>query len=412
MSTSPIIETNYGRVQGLIKFTENSKLYHSFQGIPYAKQPVGEYRFRDPRPLEPWAGVLDASEEGTGCYHLDPFNKQGSVFLGSDECLDLNIYTPDLSPKQPLPVLVWVHGGGFFAGSSSTDLYGPDHLIERDVILVTFNYRLNVFGFLSFKDPKIGIPGNAGLKDQVMALRWVKENIAHFGGDPNNVTLAGESAGGASVHYHLISPLSKGLFQRAIIMSGSAFNPWAVVLRYTQYEIKLARAMGYTDAKVEEDAFRIISSTEPQTLTMVSLSLLGDEEKLFDFGLWSPFLPTVEPYESDMCFLPKSPMELGRDAWSKDIDILIGGVSEEGLYYGKDLTPKNIDIIKNDLKLLLPFELRLDPAEVNLRSERMYKFYFKNNITEDDVEIFQTVSNNKSIPTLLFHLIVIIQHWR
>lgn len=120
-----------------------------------------------------------------------------------------------------MPVCVWIHGGGFVTGSSSTVFYGPDLIVEKDVIMVSFNYRLGIFGFLSLKDPKLGIPGNAGLKDQTMALKWIKENISFFGGDPNNITIFGESAGSGSVHYQLISNLSKGLFKKAVAMSGT-----------------------------------------------------------------------------------------------------------------------------------------------------------------------------------------------
>lgn len=125
------------------------------------------------------------------------------------------------------PVIFFIHGGAFIEGSSTSDVFGPDYLLMEDVILVTTNYRLGIFGFLTCDDPSLELFGNAGLKDQRLALQWVQRNIKQFGGDPNNVTLAGESAGSLSVHCHILSPSSKGLFHKAILQSGTAMNAWA-----------------------------------------------------------------------------------------------------------------------------------------------------------------------------------------
>lgn len=124
------------------------------------------------------------------------------------------------------PVLVFFHGGAFLLGSSAIYLYGPSLLLMEDIVLVTINYRLGVLGYLKLNDTSLDVPGNAGLKDQVLALKWIQKNIEKFGGDPNKVTISGESAGSASVNYHLLSPASKGLFHGAIMQSGSVLNPW------------------------------------------------------------------------------------------------------------------------------------------------------------------------------------------
>jgi carboxylesterase type B len=136
------------------------------------------------------------------------------TLVGSEDCLFLNVYTQQL-PLDTIntlkPVMVWIHGGGFSTGSSKSDLYGPEFLLTEDIVLVTINYRLGIFGFLSFEDASLEVPGNAGLKDMVMALKWVQKNISKFSGDPNNVTVFGESAGGMSVHYLVLSPLAAGI---------------------------------------------------------------------------------------------------------------------------------------------------------------------------------------------------------
>lgn len=172
--------------------------------------------------------------------------------------------------------MVWIHGGGFVNGSSSTIFYGPDFLVEKDVILVSINYRLGIFGFLSLNDPKVGIPGNAGLKDQTMALKWIKANIEHFGGDPKNITIAGESAGGASIHYHLISELSKGLFQKAIVQSGVALNPWAMApSNYKEYLNKLASLLGLGDNVDDVTLYETLLGYDPIKLLELDLTLLS-----------------------------------------------------------------------------------------------------------------------------------------
>lgn len=122
--------------------------------------------------------------------------------------------------------MVWIHGGGFIWGSGSEELYGPNFLMTEDIVFVTINYRLGMLGFLSLDDPSVGVPGNAGFKDMVLGLKWVQKNISAFGGDPNNVTIFGESAGGGAVHLLTLSPLAKGLFHKAIAQSGCALNPW------------------------------------------------------------------------------------------------------------------------------------------------------------------------------------------
>lgn len=149
--------------------------------------------------------------------------------------------------------------------------------------MVSFNYRLNIFGFLSFNDPKVGIPGNAGLKDQNLALKWIKRNIHHFGGDPNNITLCGESAGSASVNYHMISPMSNGLFNRAIIMSGSVFAPWASIPdNYEEYINRLAKKVGLNGDETDKVIFRKICETPHEELLKHTLSIVEFDVRIYE----------------------------------------------------------------------------------------------------------------------------------
>ncbi|EFN67608.1 Liver carboxylesterase 31, partial [Camponotus floridanus] len=162
----------------------------------------------DPVPPEPWSGSRDASKYGNVAVQIDIIQK--SEIIGDEDCLYLNVFTTDIKSSEKRPVMVWIHGGGFFFGSGDSTLYGPDYIVKKDVVLVTLNYRLGVLGFLNLYD-KVAT-GNQGLKDVILALHWVQENISEFGGDSENVTIFGESAGGAIVHYLTLSPLSEGAY--------------------------------------------------------------------------------------------------------------------------------------------------------------------------------------------------------
>lgn len=196
-----VIQTEGGQVLG----TEErigllGDRYFSWKGIPYAEPPVGNLRFREPVAHRGWTGVRNASAHGESC----PSSGWLADKAGDEDCLFLNVYSTSIIDRRP--VMVWIHGGSFTGGSGDDGLYGPDHLITEDVVIVTINYRVGVLGFLSTGDRHA--PGNQGMKDMILALRWVQNNILNFGGDPDNVTIFGESAGGCAVHckYNLMTP--------------------------------------------------------------------------------------------------------------------------------------------------------------------------------------------------------------
>ncbi len=197
----------------------------SWKGIPFAAPPTGDLRWRAPRPPAAWSDVRQASAYAHDCMQL-PFPSDAAP-LGTppdEDCLYLNVWAPEKPAAPKLPVMVWIHGGGFVNGGSSPAVYDGSHFARRGVVFVSFNYRLGRFGFFAHpalsKETPQGPLGNYGYLDQIAALAWVKKNIPAFGGDPGNVTLFGESAGGGSVTALMISPLAKGLFQKAIVESG------------------------------------------------------------------------------------------------------------------------------------------------------------------------------------------------
>ncbi|GAA5191452.1 carboxylesterase family protein [Rugosimonospora acidiphila] len=209
---STVVRTDAGAVRGTAEAT-----HRTFQGIPYAAAPVAALRWTAPQPAASWTGVRDATRPGNDCPQTAGF--LGDAPSDNEDCLYLNVTTPRRTSGRKLPVVFFVHGGGFYSGSAR--LYGADRLTDQgDVVVVTANYRLGVFGFLA--NPALGgdQSGNYGLQDQQAALRWVRRNVAAFGGDPHNVTLVGESAGSVSTCSHLAAPSSAGLFQRAVMESG------------------------------------------------------------------------------------------------------------------------------------------------------------------------------------------------
>ncbi|MBU6490035.1 MAG: carboxylesterase family protein [Burkholderiales bacterium] len=220
-----------GAIEGAKSSIQGAEL-RVFRGIPYAAPPVGDLRWKPPQPVSAWAGVRSATEFGARCMQLPLFQMEFRSRSMSEDCLFLNVWTPARASGEKLPVLVYLFGGGFAAGDSSEPRYDGAALAARGMVMVTVNYRLGVFGFLALpemaRESPYGAAGNYGLLDQHAALRWVHENIAKFGGDPDKVTIGGESAGSVAVSAHMASPLSRGLFARAIGQSGAAFGPLTV----------------------------------------------------------------------------------------------------------------------------------------------------------------------------------------
>jgi len=220
------VKTNSGIVQGKVGADPNIRV---FEGIPFAAPPAGKLRWRAPQPVPHWKGTRKADEFGPRCMQRRIFSDMVFRDKGSSEdCLSLNVWTPAKSARERLPVMVWIFGGGFEAGSTSEPRQDGENLAAKGVVVVSCNYRLGIFGF--FSDPALAkesphsASGNYGLMDQIAALRWVRKNIAAFGGDPHNVTIFGESAGAFSVSAIMASPLAQGLFQKAIGESGAFFG--------------------------------------------------------------------------------------------------------------------------------------------------------------------------------------------
>ncbi|XP_067653425.1 cholinesterase-like [Haliotis asinina] len=292
-----------------------------FYGIPYAKPPVGDLRFKYPQPSESWGPkVRDAQNPTPSC-----FQNQGPLGTAeshkqipddySEDCLHLTVWAPSDNDGN-LAVMVWIYGGAFYSGSTRMPLYEGKYLAaENDVIVVSMNYRLGPLGF-SYLGPDT-IPGNMGLMDQRLALQWVKDNIANFGGDPTRVTIFGESAGGVSVGHHLASPLSRDLFDRAITMSGTLNCPSAYIFpNIAKKKLKtFANLLECPPSSTDAVLCDCLKKADAQTLV---------DRQLHLFNEGFPFRPVVDGY-----FLPDDPKRLLRSGSVKQTNILHGFTKNE-----------------------------------------------------------------------------------
>nr|AID61338.1 esterase [Calliphora stygia] len=378
-----VVTTSAGKVRGRFQKYRSGERggYYSFKGIRYGQAPVGDRRFRAAEPEKSWLGVRDASREGNSCPHK---NMILDTFKGNEDCLFINVFTAKMPKGEfnpEFPVMVWLHGGGYSFGSGNTFLYGPDYLVAENVVLVTLNYRLGPLGFLTAGPDA---PGNQGLKDQILALKWVRDNIAAFGGDPNQVTVFGESAGASSVQMLLLSPLAKGLFHRAISESGSALNPWSMGENSVTRAARLAANLGYVGANTTEDMLEFLRRAPAMKLVEAAPTTLTEEDFRNNIGL--PFVPVIEGYWNkegekntyyEAPFITETPQELyKKHKFHKNIPYMTGYNTHEAMLFIRRLrkNPQLLQIIENDFERLVPHDLNVTDQLVRV-SRDIRQFY-------------------------------------
>jgi len=270
--SAPRVKIDTGAIEGIVDSASGVMV---FRGIPYAAPPVGDLRWRPPQPAKSWTGVRPASQLGHNCIQHQPYDDIDPFTAGiSEDCLYLNVWTSSLDAgASRRPVMVWIHGGGFWAGFGGEERHNGAPLAKKGAVVVTLNYRLGPFGFLAHPAIAAESPhhaaGNYGLLDQIAALQWVQRNIARFGGDPSRVTIFGESAGGFSVGSLIASPLAKGLFQRAILESGTGVG-LGIVSRDSAQAVarRFAESVGVRGDGA--DAAKLLRALNPDTLLAAS----------------------------------------------------------------------------------------------------------------------------------------------
>lgn len=322
VGSAPIAATDAGRVQGSI-----ANGVKSWKGIPFAAPPVGARRWRPPQPAAAWRGVRDATHYGHDCMQL-PFPSDAAP-LGtepSEDCLVLNVWAPERTVEHgKLPVVAWIYGGGFVNGGSSPPTYSGENMARKGIVFVSFNYRLGRFG--TFLHPQLAAenisgapPGNYVFMDQLAALQWIRRNVAAFGGDPANVTLIGESAGGMSVNTMLTSPMAQGLFQRAIILSGGDGRTAGAAGRAAVERESLAFAASKGIAPDDPEALRKLRALPPEAVVdQLNLSsLINRDSTLRNYA--GPFV------DGQLALDPASVFAGGRFA---HVPVMIGATSND-----------------------------------------------------------------------------------
>jgi para-nitrobenzyl esterase len=308
-----IVKTADGTIEGV----KETSTVRSFKGIPFAKPPVGELRWKEPQPADKWTDIKKADKFGANAMQKQPFGDMGFRSSGmSEDCLYLNVWAPANPTKKKLPVLVYFYGGGFVAGDASERRYDGEKMALQGIVTLTVNYRLGAFGFMAHpeltKESPNHASGNYGLLDQNAALRWVQANIAAFGGDPSRVTIAGESAGSISVFAQMASPLSKSLIAGAIGESGAMINPTLAAIPLEQGEnngVALAAKLNSTSLA----ALRALPAS----------AILEESTKPGAFRTAA----TIDGY-----FLPKSPTAIFEEGAQAKVPLLAGWNSAEVPY--------------------------------------------------------------------------------
>merc|ERR1711881_365798 len=377
------VHTFLGVAKGVKTETESGTPYFTFKGIPYAQPPVGSLRFQPPLPSSSWGETLVATEDGPACPQQKSFGEDIGSYTGDEDCLYLNIYTPTLTrstnPFALKAVMLWIHGGGFTEGSGSD--YDPVYFMEKDVVVVTINYRLGPLGFLTFGNDLAS--GNLGLRDQQLAIQWTRNYIQNFGGDPNKITIFGESAGGGSVHAQVLSHHNQGLIHGAIAQSGTILS-LPIEDRPESAAVKAAEMFNCSSNNLDEEMLDCLQEIPAQEL--IEGTALDPNDWFGDDNLI--FSPVVDHFCSNP-FMPIHPLEAVKSGAYNKIPYMSGTTKEDGalftMLFWDSLEPieENWDAI--GLGILQTMKNRNDiDEESKMIAQIMKKYYTGDDFTQEN----------------------------
>nr|UUB32781.1 carboxylesterase COEE1 [Dendroctonus rhizophagus] len=370
------VATPLGLIEGYVVNTINSNPFYKFEGVPFAKPPIGILRFEDPQDVEQWNETWKANSI-ISCIQYDHFQQEvdkAYAVHGNEDCLYVNIYTHTTNASANLDVLVHIHGGAFMFGGGGS--YGPYIIMDRNIVFVTFNYRLGPLGFATTEDDIL--PGNVGLKDQIKALKWIKENIKYFGGNPDTITIHGLSAGGASVHLHYMMPASRGLFIHGISQSGCALNPWVLAENVKEKTATVASLLGCPTSSSKE--IKTCLKNKPAREIVRATRVFQP----FLYNPFSPFGVVVDGKWASNPVLPEHPYMLLKKGKLLDLPWIVSYTHDEGLYPAADFWADKQHLIDIDTKWneIMPFILHYnESAPSDLKdeiSQRIREHYLGN----------------------------------
>ncbi|XP_055902947.1 esterase E4-like [Eupeodes corollae] len=392
----PIVETNLGTIRGFIMRTDKGSPFIAFRGIRYAEAPIGEKRFKAPIAIKSWAGELDATQDGFMCPQTGK-----PAHLISEDCLFLNVYSKNTTTTVNRPVIVYLHGGANVYGGSHSLEAGPEYLMESDIVLVTMNFRLGAFGYLSTRTKEA--PGNFGYLDQLMALQWVHDHISRFGGNPHSVTIIGMSAGAMAVTLHMASPLSQGLFHRAVAMSGSATSEHLIDNLYWAQKLAHQTSCPRFNAVDMLECLRKLPWEQ-----IVSVCDSWQFYNLLDMK-WN--------YEVDGYFLKKRPAELFAEGNFSKIPILTGITKDEFTFMissQENNTGFLNDVSLNFEKYAQEFFMHnfTDNNPKAKKAEKVRNFYLGNKtIAEQNLSNFGEIFSDTLISHGVHRLVELARKW-
>ncbi|KAI4466363.1 carboxylesterase [Holotrichia oblita] len=456
--SSPITKTKSGDVRGTVFKSRKGKAFAAFRGIPYAQPPVGDLRFKPPKEIDKWKGVRNATEDAPICIQQDFLFHKDPQIEGSEDCLYLNVYTPkglchSKKTGRLLPVIFFIHYGAFLSGNSRSDIIGADFILDNDVIFVTFNYRLGIMdliyqnenrddyshvffstytqeslpltggkphdtpciidvgfyrikiksltnhylstGFFTTYDDEA--PGNWAFKDQVAALKWVHNNIHYFGGSNKKITIAGQSAGAGSVHHLLLSPTTKGLFQSAITLSGSALALWAKPMSRELFVVTnvTAQTVGcsFPDTKSMVECLRKIPARDLVNAVNVFRQFIKSEPL-------TPYFPAIEEKSAGNPepFITEQPVDIIKKGDFHNVPWMIGVVSNEGILRSAPFVRQEDVRLKinkdfDQLKDMLAIRLSVEPGLIDSFWTDVKEFYFKGKDNLNDTKAITGLTN-------------------
>uniref|UniRef100_A0A7I4XW54 Carboxylic ester hydrolase n=1 Tax=Haemonchus contortus TaxID=6289 RepID=A0A7I4XW54_HAECO len=398
-----VVHTSLGSIRGIPQNFQGERV-SAFLGVPYARPPVGARRFAKPEMIQPWSGELEARTPAKTCFltidttfpqfpGAEMWNPPNGI---SEDCLNMNIWVP---ANHDGSVLVWIFGGGFFSGSPSLDLYdGTALAAKKHTIVVNINYRLGPFGFLYLGDDS-PVPGNMGLLDQQVALRWIHEHIGSFGGDPTRITLFGESAGSAAATAHIAAPNSYTYFNKIIANSGTIMNSWASRTPDTMLELslRLAKRLNCTSRGTDAAAIHNCLRAAPAGVIQVEADSVSSDINL-------PMTFAFVPVSADKNFFQGDVFERLRSRnFKKDVSVIIGTVKDEGTYWLPYYMNRYGFWFNHTISAEDPQNKALITREQYRQSMQAFMPYFGNSplVEHALLHAYQTVSEKQTLPEQL-----------
>ncbi|XP_023952031.2 esterase E4-like [Bicyclus anynana] len=383
-----IVETTSGKIEGIeVKSIIENERFFSFLGIPYAEPPIGKLRFQPPVPHTGWKDIYNAKKERKHCaqYFMPQRKVNRYGYCGDEDCLHLSIHTPKIPINQDIkmPVIVFLYNEQFRISHNASKEYGPDFFMKEDVIIVTINYRLGFLGFASFED--VVLPGNNGMRDVLLALKWLQQNVKYFAGDPSNITLMGNSGGAVIVDILLQTPKAEGLFSKAIMQSGSSWHPSYIDVNPKQRAQALAEILEIK-AGTSEELISKLTDVNANRITEAELDLVHPDESMAIQREIVQFGPVVEIHHGH-AILTKLPED---NSQKLSVPVMIGFNSREAIEINENYlhNPDYVRIVNRHFIMTFPrrvnYHFNINNEVYKEALKEIKTFYFDDGFIKED----------------------------